>query len=261
MSRVYVVTGAASGIGLATKSMLEKAGHRVIGVDLAGSDVDGDLSTAAGRAQAAASVLDHTSGAVDAVIANAGLALPTAKTAAVNYFGVTEFVGALLPALTKSSHPRVAVTSSMASLMPNDATLVELLLSDNEEAALARAQELVDKAEGGEQLIYSSSKRAISRWVRRESIKPEWAGAGIPLNAVGPGIVVTPMVKDMIATEEGRAGLAAVVPMPLNGYMGPEVVADLLVWLTGVSNSHVTGQTIYIDGGSDATLRGDNIWD
>lgn len=48
------------------------------------------------------------------------------------------------------------------------------------------------------------------------------------MNAVGPGIVETPMVADMIATEEGRAGLAQVVPMPLNGYLKPEVVADLL---------------------------------
>jgi NAD(P)-dependent dehydrogenase (short-subunit alcohol dehydrogenase family) len=42
--------------------------------------------------------------------------------------------------------------------------------------------------------------------------------------------------------------------------MGPEAVADLLIWLAGSSNTHVTGQTIYIDGGSDAALRGDNIW-
>lgn len=59
-------------------------------------------------------------------------------------------------------------------------------------------------------------------------IKPEWAGRGIPMNAVGPGIVETPVVADMIATEEGRAGLAQVVPMPLNGFLKPEVVTDLL---------------------------------
>ena len=53
-------------------------------------------------------------------------------------------------------------------------------------------------------MIYGTTKRAVSRWIRRESIKADWAGAGIPLNAVGPGIVETPMVAGMIATEESR---------------------------------------------------------
>jgi NAD(P)-dependent dehydrogenase (short-subunit alcohol dehydrogenase family) len=69
------------------------------------------------------------------------------------------------------------------------------------------------------------------------------------------------MVADMIATQEGRDALAQAVPMPLNGYIEPENIAALLVWLTSEENSHTTGQTIYIDGGSDAAIRGDNIWD
>jgi NAD(P)-dependent dehydrogenase (short-subunit alcohol dehydrogenase family) len=69
------------------------------------------------------------------------------------------------------------------------------------------------------------------------------------------------MVADMISTEEARAGLDQMVPMPLNYYMEPESVASLLIWLTSPENTHVTGQTVYIDGGSDAVLRGDNVWD
>ena len=61
-------------------------------------------------------------------------------------------------------------------------------------------------------------------------------------------------------TAEGREGLAKVVPMPLSGYLEPENVADLIIWLTSETNTHVTGQTIYIDGGSDAVIRGDDIW-
>jgi NAD(P)-dependent dehydrogenase (short-subunit alcohol dehydrogenase family) len=149
----------------------------------------------------------------------------------------------------------------MASLMPNDTALVEAMcVEDAEEKALARAQELVDAGGGMEQLIYGSTKRAISRWVRRESPKEHWAGAGIPLNAIGPGIVRTPMVAEMIATDEARAALDEQVPMPLNYYLEPEDVAYLLIWLTSVENSHCCGQTIYIDGGSDVVLRGDDIW-
>jgi NAD(P)-dependent dehydrogenase (short-subunit alcohol dehydrogenase family) len=112
-----------------------------------------------------------------------------------------------------------------------------------------------------EQLIYGSTKRAVSRWIRKVAPTAQWAGAGIPINAVGPGIVETPMVADMIATEEARKGLLEIVPMPLNGLMKPEVIAKALIWLTSEDNTHMTGQTIYIDGGSDVVLRGDNIWD
>jgi len=261
MTRTYVITGAASGIGAATSKILKDAGHTVIGVDLENSDVNADLSTALGRHDGAAAVVDLSQGKIDAVIACAGLAHPIAKTVSVNYFGVTEFLFALLPTLTRSSAPRVAITSSMASLMPNSIELVAAMCADDEAKALEIAQGLVDAGGGAEQLIYGSTKRAISRWVRRESIRPRWAGAGIPLNAVGPGIVKTPMVADMISTKEARDAISAMVPMPLNGYMEPEAVASLLIWLTSPENTHTTGQTIYIDGGSDVALRGENIWD
>jgi NAD(P)-dependent dehydrogenase (short-subunit alcohol dehydrogenase family) len=262
MSRTYVITGAASGIGLKTKELLEAEGHKVIGVDLKGSDVSADLSTPEGRKEAAKMATEHASGTVDAVIACAGLAHEIPLTVSVNYFGVTEFLEAMQPALAKSKSPRVAVTSSMASLMPNDSALTEAMcLNDNEKAAVARAQELVDQADGTGGLIYGSTKRAVSRWIRRESIKPSWAGQGIALNAVGPGVVQTPMTKDMIATEEARKQILEMVPMPLNGIMEPEDVAQLLMWLTSEVNGHMTGQTIYIDGGSDVSLRGDNIWE
>ncbi len=261
MTRTYVVTGSASGIGAATSRMLKEAGNKVIGVDIKGADIEADLSLKEGRLEAAKKAIELSGGTIDAVIACAGLAHPIAKTVSVNYFGVTEFLNALLPTLSKSPTARVAVTSSMASLMPNSPELLAAMVEDNEEKAVAIAQGLVETGGGVEQLIYGSTKRAISRWIRRESIKPTWAGAGIPLNAVGPGIVKTPMVADMIATKEARDGLATVVPMPLHGFMEPEAVASLLIWLTSVENTHTTGQTIYIDGGSDAALRGENIWD
>jgi NAD(P)-dependent dehydrogenase (short-subunit alcohol dehydrogenase family) len=261
MTRTYVITGSASGIGASAAKILKSAGHTVIGVDIHNADVNADLSTASGRQESAAKVIELSQGKIDAVIACAGLAHSTPQTVSVNYFGVTEFLKAILPVLSKSPAPRVAITSSMASLMPNSPELVAACLADDEEKSRAIAQGLVDAGGGAEQLIYGSTKRAISRWIRRESIKPEWAGAGIPLNAVGPGIVKTPMVADMIATTEAREGLLKVVPMPLHGFMEPEAVASLLIWLTGTENTHTTGQTIYIDGGSDAVLRGDNIWE
>jgi NAD(P)-dependent dehydrogenase (short-subunit alcohol dehydrogenase family) len=261
MSRTYVVTGTASGIAAATARILKERGNKVIGVDIHDADVVADLSTKQGRLDAAKKAVELSGGKIDAVIACAGLAHPIAKTVSVNYFGMTEFLEALAPTLAKSDAPRAVLISSMASLMPNDKELVEAMVADDESKAVARAQVLVDTGGGMEQLIYGSTKRAIARWVRRQCIKPQWAGAGIPLNAIGPGIVRTPMVADMIATAEAREAIDAQVPMPLNYYLEPENAAHLLIWLTSVENTHVTGQTIYIDGGSDAAIRGENVWD
>lgn len=260
MKRTYVVTGSASGIGLATKKKLEALGHKVIGIDIHDADIVADLGSHEGRNSAADKALALSEGVIDAVIANAGSGKSEAKTVSINFFGATELISHLQKALEKSGAPRVVATSSMASLMKVDKELVDAMLAGDEAKALARAKSLVKQGGGAEGMIYSSTKRALSRWVRRECIKDEWAKSGIPMNAVGPGIVKTPMVAEMIATKEGRDGLAKVVPMPLHGYLEPETVADLIIWLSSEANSHVTGQTVYIDGGSDAVLRGDNVW-
>jgi len=261
MKRTYVVTGSASGIGLATRKRLEALGHKVIGIDILDAEVIADLSNPEGRKSAVERVIALSEGQIDSVIANAGSGKSESKTVSINFFGATELITGLHEALSKSGAPRVVATSSMASLMKVDKELVDLMLAGDEAKSVARAEALVKQGNGAEGMIYSSTKRALSRWLRRECIKDDWAKLGIPMNAVGPGIVKTPMVAEMIATKEGRDGLAKVVPMPLHGYLEPEKVADLIIWLASEANSHVTGQTIYIDGGSDAVLRGDDVWD
>ena len=106
MTRTYVVTGAASGIGAAAAALLTGRGNRVIGVDLKNADVEADLSTPNGRRDAAERAIEVAGGTVDAVAAAAGIAAPKPLTVAVNFFGVTEFLEALLPALAKGGSPR-----------------------------------------------------------------------------------------------------------------------------------------------------------
>jgi NAD(P)-dependent dehydrogenase (short-subunit alcohol dehydrogenase family) len=72
--RTYVVTGSTSGIGLATKNMLESAGFRVIGVDRQEADVTADLSTPEGRQAAVKECLDMSGGVIDGAISKAGSA-------------------------------------------------------------------------------------------------------------------------------------------------------------------------------------------
>jgi len=260
MSRTAVVTGAASGIGRATRALLESRGERVIGVDLHHADVTADLSTPEGREHMVREVGERSDGSVDAVYAVAGVHTSTVATAAVNFFGAVATLEGLRPLLVGSPAPRAVAVSSMAGIHGVDDQLVGAMLDGDEPAALARAEELAAGTSGEGYLIYSSSKRALSRWIRRQAPTPDWAGASIPLNAVAPGVIATPMTADLTSTEERRASLLELVPMPLNGIAEAPVVARLLAWLGSEENSHLCGQVVYVDGGSDAVMRGDAVW-
>lgn len=257
--RTIVVTGAASGIGKTLAEILTERGERVIGVDLHDADVTVDLTTAAGRTALVDEVRELSGGTIDAIVANAGLALPTPKTVAVNFFGTVATLEGLRPLLANSAAPRAAVTCSMASLYAPDTALLDALLAGDEPAALARGEELAADTQLGA-LIYGTTKQALAKWIRRHAATPEWAGAGIPLNGIAPGIVVTPMTRDLMATQEAIDALLQQVPMPLNGPMEPEVPARLLAWLISAENSHLCGQIVFVDGGSDVVIRGDATW-
>lgn len=260
MPRIAVITGAASGIGKATKDLLESRGERVIGVDLHDADIEADLTTTAGRTQLVEQAHERSGGVVDSVYAVAGLSTPTPTTAAINFFGATATLQGLRPLLTEAAAPRAVAVSSMAALFPPDDELVAAMEAEDESAALERAEHLAQDPETTGGLIYGSSKLALSKWVRRQAPTPPWAGAGIALNAVAPGVIATPMTAELTATEESTAALLEQVPMPLNGVAGPEAVANLLAWLGSEDNAHLCGQIIYQDGGSDAVIRGDTVW-
>ena len=146
---VFLCAGKPSGIGEATAQKLKSLGQKVIGVDIHNADVVADLSTPQGRIDAAKKAIDLSQNSIDVVIACAGLAHPTATTVSVNYFGVTEFLNELLPTIAQSKTPRVVITSSVASIMPNSPELVEAMLSNDEAKAVEVAQALVDAGGGG----------------------------------------------------------------------------------------------------------------
>lgn len=260
MSRIYLITGAASGIGAAAASLLSSQGHRVIGVDLKNADINVDLTTAEGRSTMVEQARELTGGRLDGVIANAGISAPIAATAQVNYFGAVATLEGLRPLLSESDAPRAVATASMSSLQTADDELVQAMLDGDEEAAVARATVLEESGPATGNQIYASSKQALARWIRRTAPTPEWAGAGIPLNAIAPGVVISPMTEQLTNNPEGRALLDKMVPMPLNGWMPAQSAAELLAWLISPLNTHLCGQVIFIDGGSDAVLRGDSTW-
>ena len=259
MARTIVVTGAASGIGKATAELLRSRGDTVIGVDIRDVDVIADLSSPAGRASLVEDVRAASGGSIDGILAIAGLALGIPATVAVNFFGMVATLEGLRPLLSGSDTPRAVGIASMASLNPVDDELVAAMRAGDEEAALARAEVLAaDPAT--DYLIYGSTKKAFAQWIRREAPTDDWAAAGIPLNAIAPGVIVTPMTAPLLESEEGREQIRAGVPMPLNGFAEAVVPARLLAWLVSEENSHLCGQVVFIDGGSDAVIRGDSTW-
>lgn len=253
MARTYVVTGSAGGIGRALTARLEAAGHRVIGVDVVDAEVPADLSTPEGREQMVVDVRAICGGVLDGVVANAGVSSEGPKTVSINYFGAVATLEGLRPMLAAGTDPRAVATCSVTVLGPLDEALVEACLTGDEEIACAAA------ADTG-LLTYGSTKRALARWMRQVATSPRWAGAGIALNAVGPGVIDTPMTAPLLETVEGRELVDAAVPMPLGGIGRPDDVAALIDFLASADNRLMCGQVVFADGGADVELRGDDIW-
>jgi NAD(P)-dependent dehydrogenase (short-subunit alcohol dehydrogenase family) len=253
MIRTCVVTGAASGIGRATCERLERDGHLVLDVDQRDASIVADLATTAGRTAMVEAVARACGGRLDAVVANAGTTASPELCVQVNFFGAVATLEGLRPLLAGSDAPRAVATASSSILNANDPAIVDACLSGDEAAAVATAA-------GRGLLGYPSSKRALARWIRREAPTALWAGAGIALNAVAPGIVETAMTQPFLADEALRSLLEDAVPMPLAGHARPEEVADLLAFLAAAGTPHLTGQVVFLDGGADTVLRGDDIW-
>ncbi|MEU0631207.1 SDR family oxidoreductase [Streptomyces sp. NPDC005989] len=258
MSRTCLVTGSASGIGKATVAFLAQRGHTVIGADLDDGDIRADLATAQGRAELVVRARELTGGRLDAVVSCAGVAHFDPLTIKVNHFGAVATLDGLRPLLAAGTDPRAVVVGSIDSVHPTDPAIVAAALAGDEAAAVDAAQAAVDRGEG--HLVYSSSKAAISRWVRRAAATDDWVGAGVPLNAVAPGVVVTPLTRPLLDDPQTRALVERSVPMPLHGHARPEQIAPLIAWLASPENTVVTGQVVFADGGADAVLRGDSTW-
>ena len=255
----YAVTGSASGMGGAVAEKLRSGGHTVIGVDIKNADVVADLSTPAGRRGAAADVLAACSGVLDGAVLAAGLG-PTRGAqrliTEVNYFGVVDLLQAWRPALAAADRAKVvAFASNSTTTVPAvPGRAIRALLAGDAERAL-RAYRLFGPVAPA--MAYAASKIALSRWVRRHAVTPEWAGAGIRLNALAPGVIMTPMLEEQLATPSDAKHIRR-FPVPVGGFGDAGQLADWVVFMLSDSADFLCGSVIFVDGGTDAYFRADD---
>lgn len=253
---IAAITGSGSGIGAAVKARFEADGFDTVGVDLRNAEIEADLSTPAGRAQAVDGILARCHGRLDRVVLCAGLGssvLPPSLVCRVNYFGVVDVLDALLPALRKGDAPSAVVISSNSAQMgsfEHDPYVLAML--DHDEAL---ACELIDKHDNSI-LAYMGSKNAVGRAVRRRA--SEWGRAAVRLNAVCPGPTETPLLKDC-EDDPLTGGAIGNLSIPLGRRGQPEDIANLVAFLSGDQASWIHGSVVYIDGGNDAEIRPDRF--
>lgn len=256
MSRTVIVTGSASGMGAATKAILEADGVHVIGIDRAGADIVADLATSQGRAVAIHEVGERVD-RLDGLATFAGLSglpgRPGGIVASVNYFGTVELIEALHPLLVRGAEPAVlAVSSNSTTTSPSVSfEIVDACLAGDE----ARARALAEDA--GSLATYPATKVAVARWVRRNAPTAAWIGSGITLNALAPGSTATAMTAE-VAADPVLGPLSAKFPKPLGRQATADELGHVAAFLLGSRSRAFCGSVIFCDGGTDALIRPDD---
>lgn len=254
----YVVTGSASGIGAATAELLRQRGHRVIGVDRAGADVDRDLSTETGRREAVTEVLALTEDKINGFVPCAGLAGMTGVDSrllvSVNYFGAVQLAEGFRPALAAAASEGepaavVLLSSNSTTCQPGWAREVANACLDRDEAAARTAAAKRDPV-----LVYPATKAALAWWARSVGTRREWVGAGIRVNAVAPGFVATAMTARVTA-DPVLGSFAESYPTALKRPGRPDEIAGLIAFLLSEEAGLMVGSLVVADGGTDALLH------
>jgi len=239
--RVAVVTGAGSGIGLATVRRFAAEGARVVAVDLdeasgraAAEEVGGvfvgcDVSAEPAVASLFAQVSQEFGG-VDIAFNNAGISPPDDDSILVTGLDAWERVLRVnttsvylcckyaIPIMQRQGQGSIINTASTAALMG---------------AATS-------------QIAYTASKGGVLAMTRELGV--QFAREGIRVNALCPGPVATPLLMDLFAKAPERAA-RRLLHIPMGRFGQPEEIAATVAFLASDDASFITASTFLVDGG------------
>ena len=244
-NKVALVTGAASGLGLATAKAFAESGASVVLADwneeaahsaakaLAAQghktlaircDVSDDAQVEAMVKQAV-----DTFGKIDAAYNNAGVQNVLAETADTTREDYDRVMGVNLRGVWSCMKYELEQMRKQGS------------------GTIVNCPSLGGRLGGAERGIYHAAKHGVIGFTKSAAL--EYAARGIRINAVCPGLIWTPMVDQMVAGGQGEALKAMEKSIPMGRVGRPEEIADAVLWLSSDAASYVTGQSISVDGG------------
>jgi NAD(P)-dependent dehydrogenase (short-subunit alcohol dehydrogenase family) len=244
--KVALVTGAASGLGLATATAFAEAGAAVVLSDRNATAVHAAAKRLSDRgfrtlgvpcdvaddAQVEAMVAQTVAafGRLDAAYNNAGIQNALAETADVTREDYDRVMGVNLRGVWSSMKFELRVMREQGS------------------GAIVNCSSLGGLIGGNQRGTYHAAKHGVIGFTKSAAL--EYATRGIRVNDVCPGLIRTPMSDRMEAEGQGEALKAMVeyfVPMKREGR--PEEIANTVLFLCSDAASYITGQSISVDGG------------
>jgi NAD(P)-dependent dehydrogenase (short-subunit alcohol dehydrogenase family) len=242
--KVVLVTGAARGIGLATAKRFLADGWRAALLDIDGENLQRTYA-AIGKPNATLAITCDVADPMGVPRAFAALAERFGRLdALVNNAGIAVFKPIL--DVTYEDWSRVLAVNLTGPYLCTQAAAP--LMRDSGGGAIVNITSISGLRASTLRTAYGTSKAGLAHLTQQQAV--ELAPLGIRVNAVAPGPVDTAMAK-AVHTPDIRAAYHDAIP--LNRYGLETELAEAIFFLCSERSSYITGQTIAVDGGFEAT--------